>query len=67
MNFSDTNWLEALYFDSEDREKQARCGTVEGFMRKHGGQVGISHLVYVEARNVFLVMPKRRSQFRPSQ
>src|SRR6266699_5432467 len=53
MNFADTNWLEALYFDSEDREKQARCGAVERFMRKHGGQLGISHLVYLEARNVF--------------
>ena len=53
MNFADTNWLEALYFEPEEKEKQTRCATVERFMRKHGGQLGISHLVYLEARNVF--------------
>jgi predicted nucleic acid-binding protein len=53
MNFADTNWLEALYFDAESDEQESRTGTVERFMRKHGGQLCISHLVYLEARNVF--------------
>jgi predicted nucleic acid-binding protein len=53
MNFADTNWLEALYFESPDAEQQAREATVQRFMRKHGGQLGISQIVYLEARNVF--------------
>src|ERR1041385_9021201 len=53
MNFADTNWLEALYFESPDTEQQAREATAQRFMRKHGGQLAISQLVYLEARNVF--------------
>lgn len=53
MNFADTNWLEALYFESSEPEYQARGRTVQRFMRKQGGQLGISHVVYLEARNVF--------------
>ena len=53
MNFADTNWLEALYFDSPEPEQQARERTAQRFMRAHGGQLAISHLVYLEARNVF--------------
>ena len=53
MNFADTNWLEALYFESVERQQQARGFTAQRFMRKHGGQLAISHLVYLEARNVF--------------
>ena len=53
MNFADTNWLEALYFDAEDHEQQARCQVVQRFIRRHGGQLAISHVVYLEARNVF--------------
>ncbi len=53
MNFADTNWLEALYFDAEDRKQATRCAVVARFMRRHGGQLGISHVVYLEARNVF--------------
>jgi predicted nucleic acid-binding protein len=53
MNFADTNWLEALYFDGEDPQQEARCRLVERYMRKHGGQLAISHVVYLEARNVF--------------
>ena len=53
MNFADTNWLEALYFESPDPEQQQREATVQRFLRKHGGQLAISHLVYLEARNVF--------------
>lgn len=53
MNFADTNWLEALYFDSPDPTQREREATVQRFMRRHGGQLGISHIVYLEARNVF--------------
>jgi hypothetical protein len=34
MNFADTNWLEALYFDAADAEQESRCGAVARFMRK---------------------------------
>jgi predicted nucleic acid-binding protein len=53
MNFADTNWLEALYFESPEPDQQAREATAQRFMRKHGGQLAISHVVYLEARNVF--------------
>lgn len=53
MSFADTNWLEALYFDSPDPHQQSREATVQRFMRRHGGQLAISHVVYLEARNVF--------------
>lgn len=53
MNFADTNWLEALYFESPDPEQQNREATVQRFMRRHGGQLAISHAVLLEARNVF--------------
>jgi len=53
MNFADTNWLEALYFDPHDREHKSRCDVVERFMRKEGGPLCVSHMVYLEARNVF--------------
>jgi predicted nucleic acid-binding protein len=53
MNFADTNWLEALYFESPQPEQQARESTAQRFMRKQGGQLAISQLVYLEARNVF--------------
>ena len=53
MNFADTNWLEALYFESQEPEQQLRAATAQRFMRAHGGQLAISHPVYLEARNVF--------------
>jgi predicted nucleic acid-binding protein len=53
MNFADTNWLEALYFESPMAEQQAREATVQRFMRRQGGQLSISQIVYLEARNVF--------------
>lgn len=53
MNFADTNWLEAIYFESTDNKQQQREATVQRYMRKHGGQLAISQLVYLEARNVF--------------
>jgi predicted nucleic acid-binding protein len=53
MNFADTNWLEALYFESPDPEQQKREAIVQRFMRRHGGQLAISHIVFLEVRNVF--------------
>jgi predicted nucleic acid-binding protein len=53
MNFADTNWLEALYFESPYPEQQKREVTVRRFMRQHGGQLAISQIVYLEARNIF--------------
>jgi predicted nucleic acid-binding protein len=53
VNFADTNWLEALYFESPEPEQQVRESTAQRFMRKQGGQLAISQLVYLEARNVF--------------
>ncbi|HEV8544460.1 MAG TPA: type II toxin-antitoxin system VapC family toxin [Verrucomicrobiae bacterium] len=53
MIFADTNWLEALYFESPNPEQQLREATVQRFMRKQGGQLAISHVVYLEVRNVF--------------
>ncbi len=52
MNFADTNWLEAMFFDLAD-DKKSRRGTVDRFMRQNPGQLGLSHLVYLETRNVF--------------
>lgn len=52
MNFEDTNWLEAMFFNLAG-DKKSRRGTVDRFMRQNPGQLGLSHLVYLEARNVF--------------
>src|SRR6266567_6968436 len=53
--FADTNWLEAIYFepDSKDRESVARSATVVRRMRAQSGPLLISHIVLLEARNVF--------------
>jgi predicted nucleic acid-binding protein len=53
--FADTNWLEALYFepDSNDKETTARAAIVDRRMRKESGPLLISHIVLLEARNVF--------------
>jgi predicted nucleic acid-binding protein len=55
MNYADTNWLEAVYIspDPDDREANERERIVERFARKHGGQLALSHIVLLEARNVF--------------
>src|SRR5262245_56306517 len=53
MNFADTNWLEALYFEASEPEPHRRTATAQRFMRVEGGQLAISHVVYLEARNVF--------------
>ena len=55
MNYADTNWLEAVYISPhpDDREARSREQIVERFARKHGGQLAVSHIVLLEARNVF--------------
>ena len=55
MNFADTNWLASVYIEphAEDTESVKRRRIVERFMRQHGGQLAISHVVLLEARNVF--------------
>jgi predicted nucleic acid-binding protein len=55
VNFADTNWLVSAYLEprADDTEALRRRGMVERFMRRHGGQLVISHIVLLEARNVF--------------
>jgi predicted nucleic acid-binding protein len=55
MNFADTNWLASVYIEpqAEDLEAVQRRRTVERFLRQHSGQLAISHVVLLEARNVF--------------
>jgi len=55
MNYADTNWMEAVYIrpHPDDPEGQERERVVERFSRKHGGQLALSHVVLLEARNVF--------------
>lgn len=51
MNFADTNWLEALFVHI-DEERQRRT-IVERFHRLDPDMIGVSHIVLLEARNVF--------------
>ncbi|HEY5910754.1 MAG TPA: PIN domain-containing protein [Verrucomicrobiae bacterium] len=53
--FADTNWLEALYFEPDPSDKRAlsRAAVVHRRMRRHSGPLVISHIVLLEARNVF--------------
>lgn len=53
MNYADTNWLEAVYIAPAGAEGVRRRQIVERFARLHGGQLAISHVVLLEARNVF--------------
>ncbi len=55
MNFADTNWLVSAYIEPDDEDAEAirRREIVERFMRRYGGQLVISHVVLLEARNVF--------------
>lgn len=55
MNFADTNWLTAIYFEV-DSERQK---TVERFMRKNGGKLALSHVTLVEAHNIFSRLAKK--------
>ncbi len=62
MNFADTNWLAAVYLEPEtdDTEALRRRGIVERFMRRHGGQLVISQIVLLEARNIFSRITRQR-------
>jgi len=55
VNFADTNWLASIYLEPkpEDREAVRRRELVERFMRRHGGQLATTHVVLLEARNIF--------------
>ena len=55
MNFADTNWLASVYIEpqSDDSEAVRRRDIVNRFLRRHGGQLVISHVVLLEARNIF--------------
>jgi hypothetical protein len=55
VNFADTNWLVSAYIEpaSGDAEAIKRRTIVERFMRRHGGQLAISHFILIEVRNVF--------------
>jgi predicted nucleic acid-binding protein len=53
VNYADTNWLEAIYLGPRDAQSKRRREIVDRFMRKHGGQLAISQVVLLEARNVF--------------
>ena len=53
MNFADTNWLEAMYFETAEAAKKFRRATVDRFLRRQSAVIGISHIVYLEARNIF--------------
>jgi predicted nucleic acid-binding protein len=54
MNAVDTNWLEAMFFDPRDEGGKARRATVDRFLRtQQRGQLLVSQIVILEARNVF--------------
>ncbi len=55
MNFADTNWLVSAYIEPElgDTKAIRQREIVERFMRRHGGQLIISQIVLLEARNIF--------------
>jgi predicted nucleic acid-binding protein len=55
VNFADTNWLASAYMEpgSDDAQAVSRREIVQRFMRRHGGQLVLSHVVLLEARNLF--------------
>lgn len=55
MNFADTNWLVSSYIapDSDDTAAVQRRSIVERFLRRQNDQLVVSHVVLLEARNVF--------------
>jgi predicted nucleic acid-binding protein len=55
MNFADTNWLVSAYIEprAEDIEAVRRRAIVDRFMRRCNGGLVISHVVLLEARNIF--------------
>jgi predicted nucleic acid-binding protein len=52
MNFADTNWLEAMFLHAD--EPGSRRAVVEQFHRRNPGVVGLSQIVLLETKNVFL-------------
>jgi predicted nucleic acid-binding protein len=62
LNFADTNWLASVYLEprADDPEAMKRREIVERFMRRNGGQLVISHVVLLEARNVFSRLTEER-------
>ena len=42
-----------MFFNLTEADRKSRPAIVRRFLRQHGGPIGISHLVYLEARNVF--------------
>lgn len=62
VNFADTNWLAAAYLEphTDDAEALRRREIVDRFMRRHGGQLVISHVVLLEARNIFSRITEER-------
>lgn len=61
--FADTNWLEALYLkpDPENRSGMMRKAIAERRMRHQREPLLISHIVLLEARNVFSRVTGQRS------
>ena len=55
MKFADTNWLSSLYLEADqaDSEGWLRTHLAERYMRKVDRPLIISHIVLLEARNVF--------------
>jgi len=55
VNFADTNWLVSVYIEphADDAQALRRRELVKRFMRRNGGQLVISQVVLLEARNVF--------------
>jgi hypothetical protein len=62
MNFADTNWLVSAYIEpqADDTEAVKRRGVVERFMRREGGQLALSQVVLLEARNIFSRITEQR-------
>jgi predicted nucleic acid-binding protein len=62
VNFADTNWLASTYIEprADDTEAVRRREIVERFLRRHGGQLVISHVVLLEARNIFSRITEER-------
>ncbi len=52
MNFADTNWLVAMFFEQAGDLKQ-RNAVVDRFLRAHHGQLLVSPVVLLECENVF--------------
>lgn len=53
MNYADTNWLTAMFFDLSGTPVAERNAIVRRFLRSEGGILGISPVAWLEARNVF--------------